>query len=46
MLRLARNTYPLLFAQAGPPCLKGRCPEGAMTCGKAKEVKERFCALK
>ncbi len=46
MLRLARNTYPLLFAHAGPPCLKGRCPEGSMTCGKAKEVKERFSALK
>ena len=45
MLRLARNTYPLLFAHAGPPCLKGRCPEGSMTCGKAKEVKERFSAL-
>lgn len=46
MLRLARNTYPLLFAHAGPPCLKGKCPEGSMTCGKAKEVKERFSALK
>ena len=46
MLRLARNTYPLLFAHAGPPCLKGRCPEGSMTCGKAKEVKERFSTLK
>ncbi len=45
MLRLARNTYPLLFAHAGPPCLKGRCPEGSMTCGKAKEVKERFSTL-
>ncbi len=46
MLRLARNTYPLLFTHAGPPCLKGRCPEGSMTCGKAKEVKERFSTLK
>lgn len=45
MLRLARNTYPLLFAHAGPPCLNGRCPEGSMSCGKAKEVKERFSAL-
>ncbi len=45
MLCLARQTFPLLFAHAGPPCIKGKCPEGQMTCGKAKEVKERFSAL-
>lgn len=33
MLELARPTAPLIFAQAGPGCAKGACPEGKMTCG-------------
>ncbi len=33
MLELARPTAPLIFAQAGPGCVKGACPEGKMTCG-------------
>lgn len=34
MLELARPTAPLIFAQAGPGCVKGACPEGKMTCGE------------
>lgn len=45
MLSLCRKASPLLFAHAGPPCLRGGCPEGAMSCGKAAEVRERFAAL-
>lgn len=45
MLSLCRKAAPLLFAHAGPPCLRGGCPEGAMTCGKAAEVREKFAAL-
>lgn len=45
MLRLAREAAPHLFAQAGPPCLRGDCPEGKMSCGKAQEVRERFARL-
>ena len=33
MLELVRPTAPLIFAQAGPGCVKGACPEGKMTCG-------------
>lgn len=33
MLELARPTAPLIFAQAGPGCVKGACPEGKMSCG-------------
>ena len=44
MLRLARRAAPLLFAEAGPGCLKGACPEGAMTLRRhrrsAQEYKE------
>ena len=45
MLSLCCKASPLLFAHAGPPCLRGGCPEGAMSCGKAAEVRERFAAL-
>ena len=33
MLELVRPTAPFIFRQAGPGCVKGRCPEGKMTCG-------------
>lgn len=33
MLELVRPTAPFIFKQAGPGCVKGRCPEGKMTCG-------------
>jgi thymidylate synthase (FAD) len=37
MLRLARDASPLIFSQAGPPCVsRGRCPEGKMTCGRPR----------
>lgn len=42
MLIECKKISPILFAQAGPACVKGPCPEGKMTCGSAKEVKEYF----
>lgn len=45
MLRLARQAAPLLFAQAGPGCLSGACPEGPMSCGAMAEVREEFSNL-
>lgn len=42
MLRLCRKAAPILFAAAGPGCLGGRCPEGAMTCGAMAEVRREF----
>ena len=33
MLELARNEAPALFESAGPACVRGDCPEGAMSCG-------------
>lgn len=46
MLRLCREVAPALFLKAGPGCVAGACPEGAMTCGKAKEMKEKYGAAK
>ena len=45
MLQLARVASSLLFAEAGPGCLKRPCPEGAMTCGAIKEVREEYWQL-
>lgn len=42
MLKEVKKVYPILFKNAGPGCLTGPCPEGRMTCGKIKEVRENF----
>ena len=41
MLKEVRQAAPHLFGQAGPPCLRGNCPEGKMSCGKMAEVREK-----
>ncbi len=45
MLKQCREVAPALFMGSGPRCLRGACPEGKMTCGKAKEVREYFAGL-
>lgn len=42
MLRLAKEKAPHLFQYAGPSCLRGKCPEGKMSCGKATEIRAEF----
>ena len=42
MLKLVKPVAPTIFRHAGPPCLKGKCPEGPRTCGKAEEVRACF----
>lgn len=39
MLRLVKAVSPVLFENAGPSCVRGACGEGAMSCGKAAEVR-------
>jgi thymidylate synthase ThyX len=46
MLKEVLKVAPALFKAAGPPCLKGACPEGKMTCGKIGEVREHFKMIK
>ncbi len=42
MLRLCRQAAPVLFANAGPGCVRGACPEGSKSCGKAADVREKY----
>jgi thymidylate synthase (FAD) len=42
MLFLVKEAAPLLFKNAGPACLRGKCSEASMTCGKMLEVKKKF----
>lgn len=44
MLMLCKEVAPTLFLKAGPGCVSGSCPEGKMSCGKAKEMREKFKA--
>ena len=46
MLALVKEVAPNLFKNAGPSCLVGGCPEGKMTCGKIKEVREYYKNMK
>jgi thymidylate synthase (FAD) len=42
MLRLCRKEAPSVFGDAGPGCVRGKCPEGTFTCGKAAEIRKKF----
>ena len=42
MLMLVKEAAPTIFKYAGPSCVSGPCPEGAMTCGKALEKRKLF----
>ena len=42
MASLAKEVAPTLFKFAGPPCIKGTCPEGSMSCGYMAQMKERY----
>ena len=46
MLALVSAVAPEIFKNAGPACLKGGCPEGKMSCGKAAEIREYYKKLK
>lgn len=37
MLRQCREVAPVLFADAGPGCVRGKCPEGDKGCGRGKK---------
>ncbi len=42
MLLECLKVAPHLFSKCGPACLFGPCPEGRMSCGKAKEMREKY----
>lgn len=37
MMRICKDIAPLLFKNAGAPCVSGSCPESTMTCGNPKK---------
>ena len=37
MQRLCREVSPTIFALAGPPCIRGPCPEGKKSCGSPRK---------
>ena len=45
MYRLVYAVAPNIFKNAGPSCLYGPCPEGKMSCGRAKEMREKYRLL-
>ena len=42
MLALVKEVAPVLFKNAGPPCVSGPCPEGKMSCGQMLQMRERY----
>lgn len=45
MVKICKEVYPVLFKNDGPNCLIGPCPEGKMSCGKLKEVRELYSKI-
>lgn len=45
MLRCVKGVAPNIFRKAGPNCVKGPCPEGAMSCGKMLEMRQKYAEL-
>ena len=37
MLRQCKEVAPILFKNAGAPCVGGNCPEGSMACGEPRQ---------
>lgn len=44
MLRLCKGVAPHIFDKAGPACVRGKCPEGEMSCGEADEMRIKYRA--
>ncbi len=45
MLRQLKVIAPTLFKNAGPECVAGQCPEGAMSCGSQRSMREKYSNL-
>ena len=40
MLKECKKVAPILFKNAGPSCVRGKCPEGAICCGNPKKTSD------
>jgi thymidylate synthase, flavin-dependent len=38
MLELCKEVSPTIFKDAGPPCVRGPCPEGKLSCGHPRKA--------
>ncbi len=46
MYKLAYTAAPALFERGGPPCIARQCPEGKMSCGKSREIRNEYAELR
>jgi len=42
MLEICKDISPVIFKDAGAPCIRGPCPEGKLSCGKPKSRSARI----
>ena len=42
MLALCKEVSPVIFNDAGPPCTRGPCPEGKLSCGHPRRTNKDF----
>ena len=42
MLNCVKEVAPIVFKDCGPTCVRGKCPEGNMSCGRMKEMREIY----
>ena len=42
MLALCLEVSPVIFKDGGPPCMRGPCPEGKLSCGKPRRPNKAF----
>ncbi len=45
MLSLVKKVAPVVFRDAGPSCVKGRCSEGDLSCGRPAEIRKKFRSM-
>lgn len=45
MLKIVKKIAPILFINAGPACVSGKCPEGKFSCGEAQKIRKKFKSL-
>lgn len=45
MLRLCKGVAPHIFDKAGPACVRGKCPEGDMSCGESAAMRLKYMGL-
>jgi thymidylate synthase (FAD) len=45
-LEQLRKIDPTIYGKIGPGCTRGACPEGSLSCGKMREMQEKYAKQK